>query len=214
MEKNDIAHMSAGSKERVLRQSIVLAVDDMVFTLNAVKVCLKGYFDVVIAKSARDALKILPLAHVDIILLDIEMPEMSGLNFFAQLKKDPAYSKTPVIFLTSNAQSEIIKSVVLSGAKDYIVKPFSQDLLVKKIETALARSPDLAAGELMDKLMELKALMAKGDDKDIKKAIDDIAPEKYIPSIAQGLSRLVTCVRDKNFDLALRQLEQLRFLLK
>jgi CheY-like chemotaxis protein len=213
MEKKDITRMPTGSKERVLRQSIVLAVDDMVFNLNAVKTCLKGYFDMAVAKSARDALKILSLAHVDIILLDIEMPETSGLDFFSQLKQDPEYCKIPVIFLTANAQPEIIKSVLLSGAKDYIVKPFNKDLLIKKIEAALARSPDLAAEELVDKLMELKVLVAEGNDEAAQKTIGDIAPEKYVPHLEQELSRLVTCVRDKRFDMALKQIEQLRVIL-
>jgi CheY-like chemotaxis protein len=73
---------------------------------------------------------------VDLILLDVEMPVMTGPEFLDIIKKDNRYRSIPVIMLTSVSQREKVIAAIRSGAKQYITKPFSgEDLLAKIIQT-------------------------------------------------------------------------------
>jgi DNA-binding response OmpR family regulator len=74
---------------------------------------------------------------VDLILLDIEMPEVSGFEYLKQLQQNPQYSTIPVIFVTSHATREFFVAAINSGAKDFVVKPISADILKEKIRAIL-----------------------------------------------------------------------------
>jgi CheY-like chemotaxis protein len=72
--------------------------------------------------------------RVDLILLDVEMPNVSGLAFIEILKKLSTYYYIPVIFVTSHATPEVIRKAKEEGAKDFIVKPFTARTLADKVD--------------------------------------------------------------------------------
>ncbi|MDR1176169.1 MAG: response regulator [Treponema sp.] len=116
----------------------ILAVDDIIPSLKAMGKMLENDFDVYLAKSAEMASRILKINRVDLILLDIEMPEVSGFEYMEQLRQTPDYRDIPVIFVSSYATEKFFTRAISCGAKDFVVKPVSRDILIEKINAALA----------------------------------------------------------------------------
>jgi CheY-like chemotaxis protein len=115
----------------------ILAIDDMVPNLSIIRTIMEGSFNVYLAKSTETASAILKNTPIDLILLDIEMPEMSGFDYLKQLRETPAWANIPVIFVTSHAPENFTAGVKSSGAKDFIVKPISAAVLLEKVNAAL-----------------------------------------------------------------------------
>jgi DNA-binding response OmpR family regulator len=118
-------------------KKIVLAVDDMSLNLRTIKITLDKYYDVRVAKSGEQALSILGNSPVDLILLDIEMPGMSGFETLDLIKIQPNGENVPVIFVTSHVSTELITKALKRGAKDYIMKPFEPEVLIRKVYAVL-----------------------------------------------------------------------------
>jgi CheY-like chemotaxis protein len=121
---------------------IVLAVDDMAVSLTTIRTILQHDYDVRLAKSAALALEMLNSIKVDLILLDIEMPEISGLEFVGLLKKNPELNSIPVIFVTSHANPQFIDQAMAFEAEGYIVKPFIPEALIKRIKSVLGEKTE------------------------------------------------------------------------
>ncbi|AEF81723.1 HD domain-containing phosphohydrolase [Leadbettera azotonutricia] len=118
------------------RKTIML-VDDNPINLNAGKTMLKDKYDVYPLLSGEKLFAMLEKVTPDLILLDIEMPELSGYEVIKILKTNPKYEEIPVIFLTSwNDSGSELEGLSL-GAIDYVAKPFSPPLLLKRIEIHL-----------------------------------------------------------------------------
>jgi putative two-component system response regulator len=115
----------------------ILAIDDMSLNLRTIKLTLEKYYDVRVAKSGEQALSVLGTGKVDLILLDIEMPGMSGFETLELIKLQPNGEKVPVIFVTSHVSTELIAKALKKGAKDYIMKPFEPDVLIRKVYAVL-----------------------------------------------------------------------------
>ncbi len=111
----------------------ILAVDDTPFFLTTLKKILQdtGY-KLLFVTSGSDALKSLEKHHPDLVLLDIEMPEMDGYELAAQIRKRG--EKAPIVFLTGNAKRENVVRAVEAGAADFIVKPVNKEGVLAKIE--------------------------------------------------------------------------------
>ena len=119
------------------QKKIILAVDDMAVSLTTIRTILQHEYDVRLAKSAALALEMLKQVKADLILLDIEMPEISGLEFVGLLKKNPELKNIPVIFVTSHANPQFIDQAMAFEAEGYIVKPFVPEALVKRVKSVL-----------------------------------------------------------------------------
>ena len=119
-----------------MRKKIIL-VDDNMATLAIGRNMLKAFYEVYPAPSAAKLFEILENIIPDIILLDIEMPDMNGFDVIKLLKDRETLKEIPVIFITSkNDESSELEGINL-GAADYISKPFSAPLLIKRIENQL-----------------------------------------------------------------------------
>ena len=117
-------------------KKIILAVDDMAVSLTTIRTILQHEYDVRLAKSASLALEMLKQIHIDLIL-DIEMPEISGLEFVGILKISPELRHVPVIFVTSHANPQFIDQAMAFEAEGYIVKPFIPEALIKRVKSVL-----------------------------------------------------------------------------
>lgn len=115
----------------------ILAIDDVPDVLTMVKSILKDEHTVYGVTNHMAALKFLTANTADLILLDIEMPDMNGFALLGIIRKIKAYETTPVIFLTGNVSMENIKKASSAGANDFIKKPVEAELLLGKIRKHL-----------------------------------------------------------------------------
>jgi putative two-component system response regulator len=112
-------------------------VDDNPIYLNSGKNVLQDKYTVVTIPSGDKLLLAVQKTLPDLILLDVEMPGMSGYDTIKQLKANPQTAEIPVIFLTGKGEPENEFLGLSLGAVDYIAKPFSPALLLKRIELHL-----------------------------------------------------------------------------
>ncbi|MDR1798137.1 MAG: response regulator [Clostridiales Family XIII bacterium] len=115
----------------------ILLVDDNETNLTAGKTMLKEQYKVYPIPSAEIMFDILENVEADLILLDIDMPEMNGYEAIKKLKTEARFADIPVIFLTAmTGEGDELEGLSL-GAIDYVTKPFSAPLLLKRIENHL-----------------------------------------------------------------------------
>lgn len=120
----------------------VLAVDDVNLNLLMFKEALSGLVTLYTAKSGGNALKVLSLVKVDLLLLDLGMPDLDGFAFLEKMRQLPAYENTPVIIVSSNSKQEALDKTLDFGVVDYIVKPFHIAQLREKVIRALGVDND------------------------------------------------------------------------
>ena len=121
-----------------LEQLKVLIVDDVVDNIRVIGRLLKNKgIQVAPATSGEQALGIAVAKKPDLILLDVQMPEMDGFEVCRRLKANPITQDIPVIFLTARSESEDIMTGFMLGAIDYITKPFNSDEVMIRIKNHL-----------------------------------------------------------------------------
>ena len=113
----------------------IFIVDDNQTNLIAAKMALEGIYKSFALSSATRMFKLAEKIMPDLILLDIEMPEMDGFEAMQLLKSDKTLRSIPVIFLTSRSDAEAEIRGFEMGALDFINKPFSPPVLTRRIET-------------------------------------------------------------------------------
>ena len=114
----------------------IVAVDDSNVVLKTLKNVLdKDQYELHAFSAGTRALEYLEQKDKipDLIILDIEMPFMSGYDVLERIKKMPHLRLVPVIFLTSNNQKKEVMKAVTDGVKDYVVKPIDKEVLLKKL---------------------------------------------------------------------------------
>lgn len=119
----------------------VLVVDDDrdIRDLVTFKLVQAGYE----VRQAEDGLQALDAVREwgpDLVVLDVMMPGLSGIDVTRELRADPATAATPVILLTAKAQEADVETGFVTGADDYVVKPFSPRELVSRVQAVLARA--------------------------------------------------------------------------
>ena len=118
-------------------KKIVLSIDDNVQQLTEFKCILVPKYDFRAVKSASEALNFLNNNNVDIILLDIEMPNISGFEFLDDIRKIPSYISVPIIIVSGNSGEDFLKQAKNSSASDVIIKPVIPEGLITSIEKYL-----------------------------------------------------------------------------
>lgn len=147
-------------------RATILIVDDEVVNRILLTRILKVQHQLVEADNAKLALAILERQSVDLILLDIMMPEMNGLEALTIIRKLPHTSQTPVILISALSQTADIVSGLHLGANDYITKPIDVEVVLARVETQLKlkRMMDLqrrviaefeASQQLKDRLLRI-----------------------------------------------------------
>jgi putative two-component system response regulator len=113
----------------------VLVVDDDATNLRILQEILKPSYKVYAAPSGERALGFLENRVPDIIILDVEMPVMSGYDLIKHLKADPRYNAVPVLFLTAHEGSDKEEEAFRLGAVDFILKPITTGVVRARVET-------------------------------------------------------------------------------
>ena len=118
---------------------IVIADDDADIRELLVFKLRHGGHDVVPVGDAAAAVEACRAEKPDLVILDVMMPGMSGLEAARTLRSDEALAGLPIIMLTARAQESDIEQGLEAGADDYIVKPFSPRELASRVDSVLAR---------------------------------------------------------------------------
>jgi len=120
-------------------QKRILIVEDeeSLLKLESILLSSRGY-EVTLAASGRTALDILAQEQVDLVLLDIMLPEVDGYEVCRQIKNNPATAHVPVIMLTAKKSREDMARSEEAGADWYTTKPFKSAMVLKTVERYLA----------------------------------------------------------------------------
>jgi diguanylate cyclase (GGDEF)-like protein len=159
---------------------LILVVDDVTKNLQLVMEILEqiGY-ETTFATGGKKALERLETVKPDLILLDLMMPDMGGLEVCEILKADPRYQKIPIIFLTASNEQENLIEAFEKGAVDYVTKPFHSAELLARVRTHLelkqARDDLHEAYEVLESLVVVDPLTGVAN----RRAIDAFAQEEY-----------------------------------
>lgn len=114
----------------------VMVVDDQASMRAMIRRSLQdlGFRDVRDKGDASEALEAIRADRVHLIVSDYNMPDMDGLQFLEQVRKDPVIGKTVFIMLTGSSDREVVQKAAALGVNNYLVKPFSPAALKDKIE--------------------------------------------------------------------------------
>jgi CheY-like chemotaxis protein len=123
---------------RLTSKPRLLVVDDIPDMSRLLATVLRGSYDVSIAQSGPEAIRLAIAGRPDLVLLDIMMPGMDGYEVCRQLKRDPATAGIPVIFVTAMTEIESETTGLALGAVDYITKPFNPGIARLRVGTQIA----------------------------------------------------------------------------
>ena len=116
----------------------VLVVDDDPLICQNIKNMLDAYVSVLVANNGRQALELMAQNAIDIVVSDVEMPVMNGIDMSIELSKNEALNYIPILFLSAKSSESDRLLGLLTGAIDYIPKPFSQNELLIKLNNILS----------------------------------------------------------------------------
>jgi len=117
----------------------ILIIDDHRETRELIsKMLTNEEWRVITAPGGREGIQVARLQLPDIILLDMEMPHLDGIQTCKAMKRIPRVKKIPIIFLTANKDVESVKEAMKAGGSDYIIKPFDPDQLMNRVHKVLS----------------------------------------------------------------------------
>jgi sigma-B regulation protein RsbU (phosphoserine phosphatase) len=159
----------------------ILVIDDSEEGLEIAVAMLAtaGYEHVSTAGSAADAYRLLGIGEpatqpsaVDLMLLDIMMPEIDGIEACARIRRDQRYSSVPIIMVTSLGDTDSLANAFVAGATDYITKPVNRVELLARVRSALKLKAELDRREARE--LELMQLASKSGDRRASNWIDGV----------------------------------------
>ena len=180
----------------------ILAIDDDISILTSIRNALEGSFDVSLAKNIEIAKTILAKTVVDLILLDMDMPGVSGMDFLDVLHKSRSLYHIPVIIVSSYGTPDIILDAKKKGAVDFVVKPITPRILLSKIHSAMlnTRSRINKTG-LSRKLQVLENSCITGKTGRVEEIIKDIEQFYCDLEIDSKVSEICMYARDMEYKL-------------
>ena len=123
-----------------MKKEKILVVDDEEDILELVRYNLaREGFSMICATSGEEALKLASSDSVDLIILDLMLPGIDGLQVARRLKENPSTKDTPIIMLTAKGEEADIVTGLELGADDYVTKPFSPRILIARVKAVIRR---------------------------------------------------------------------------
>jgi CheY-like chemotaxis protein/HPt (histidine-containing phosphotransfer) domain-containing protein len=194
----------------------ILVAEDVELNQYLARHILESWdFEVVIANNGREALEALEKSAFDCILMDVQMPEMDGIEATQHIRKlpDPVKANIPIIALTANALKGDSEKYLAAGMTDYLAKPFDEARLFQVISRNLTRvpSPVGPAADILSsnnnksnmtpvngRLYDLSMVqsVSGGDEGFIRKMV-----ALFIETVPQNLQDLKNALQEKNWDL-------------
>jgi CheY-like chemotaxis protein len=119
-------------------KALILCVDDEPVNLTIMEELLQDNYELITVNSGESCLQQVEIQKPDLILLDVNMPEIDGLETCARLKADAKTAEIPIIFVSALASQAELMAGYEAGGDDYITKPFSEEILQKKLQIVFA----------------------------------------------------------------------------
>ena len=132
----------------------VLVVDDVAISLSVTEQALREDYDVITVNSGSRALRYLKREKPDLILLDIRMDEMNGVETLKEIRKMDNRADIPVIMLTAMSDKALVLETAKLGIYHYMLKPFAPQELLKRVRAALKDDKGILQGlqEFLDEM--------------------------------------------------------------
>lgn len=121
----------------------VLIVDDDIMTLKILKKYLEDTYDVVTENAGYRFVDKMASYEADLILLDVEMPVVNGVQAFEELRKNPELSGVPVVFLSGVSNPNLVRELMNKGAAGYLVKTTPKGELLERLEKVFAEQDSI-----------------------------------------------------------------------
>jgi signal transduction histidine kinase len=146
--------------ERRLR---ILAIDDEPAALGVINRSLGGVYDVSVAGGGEEGLRLALATRPDLILTDVGMPKMTGVDLLRRLREEPSLDDVPVVILAGDGDDAVRIELLRAGAQDFLVKPFSIEELRVRVANLLhlKQARELLQRELQTKERDIGALVAE-----------------------------------------------------
>lgn len=189
----------------------ILAVDDSVVNLATIEQELKDRYEVMLMTSGRRAIKFLYQEKVDLILLDIEMPGLDGIETLKEIRKQDNGVTVPVIFLTAKQDKRTVIEGTRLGIMDYIIKPFNRDDLRQRIESALKRRGALPMEEeeLFHRVKEINEYIQAGNAKSASIKVEEVLGYQLEETVIARLQAVKTKLDAGDLEVAARMVDRI-----
>ncbi|MCK5690047.1 response regulator [Myxococcota bacterium] len=121
-----------------MTRKAILVVDDTETVLMSEKMMLRGTgFEIWMARNGLQVLKTLEDKIPDLILLDIQMPELNGIETCRRIRENPATREIPIVMVTTRGEPEMVEESFMAGCNDYLTKPINKLELLAKVKNFL-----------------------------------------------------------------------------
>lgn len=178
---------TATGTARRRRQRTVLAVDDSRTNLNVLghRLGREGFL-ALLCENGSEALDLIAGGGIDLVLLDMMMPGISGIQVLKELRAAPDTADLPIIMVTGRSDPEAAVQALAAGADDYVAKPFEFPVLAARIERTLSRA---------QRLRELKRTNAVLDARIAERAIELGEARAELAAMRADRNRLADSLR-------------------
>ncbi len=119
-------------------KKVILIVDDTKLNIEILLELLGNIYNVIPARNGEKALKIIKKIHIDLVLLDIMMPDMDGYEVCEKIKLNNTTKEIPIIFITAKSDDESLEKAYDIGGADYVTKPFSPKEVLSRVSLHLS----------------------------------------------------------------------------
>lgn len=184
-------------------KALILCVDDEPVNLTIMEELLQDSYELVTVNSGASCLKQVGLQKPDLILLDVNMPDMDGLETCVRLRECVETADIPIIFVSALASQEELVAGYEAGGDDYITKPFSEEILQKKVQIALVNQQNKRElKNISDEAVEAlkKNLTTSEELSMVVKFLNQCQAAKSLDDLAQ---HVFACLREFELDSSL-----------
>jgi CheY-like chemotaxis protein len=199
-----------------MAKKVILVIDDSTVHLEIVNNILSDEYEIIAVMSGHHALEALQTVRPDLILLDIEMPELTGFEVKERLNLDNKLADIPVFFVTAHAPKEFVSRSIKLGAKGFIVKPCEPDILKRQVKKVLGlHSSDLqhAKKELDPTLVTLcESLRMACQRQDFSAALDQsitLDGLNFSPDIQEKVNDISMSAKMMDYGSAVRLIDEM-----
>lgn len=188
----------------------ILAVDDNVINLATIEQELKDKYEVVTVNSGARAVRFLAKERPDLILLDVQMALMDGIETLKEIRTMEGGASIPVIMLTAKKDRETVIEGSKLGILDYVLKPFDGQDLQMRIDRALKKVGALPVeeGELYDIVREVQESVQNGNVRDAILKMEEILSFKIDEEIFGRIQNAKAKLRANDLDTASRMIDR------
>lgn len=163
----------------------IVIVDDDAILLQTLGIFLKDHYDVVTFEEVELAIEYIKSNKVDLIFLDIRMPEISGIMAFDMIRESKADEQIPIIFISGYSDKRTVVECIEKGASNYLLKPVKKELLIETIEATLGTAE---VPVVIDEKPLLLMVTKQQDMKDLVKPLKEkycvVTVANVIPAVA------------------------------